>query len=83
MGTAPGLEAMLGESLGRSWQPAPRLKGSHCGLGRGEQVTGTSAAASCLNLAVSRPVHSEMGSAAVVPSGPSWQVCGTTVAVVS
>lgn len=85
MGTGPGLEAMLGGGLGRSSQPAPGLKGSCCGPGQGDQVTGTSGAASCLNLALSKPVHPEMGLAAVVPSGPgpAWQVCSTAVAVVS
>lgn len=42
MVAAAGLEVMLGGGLGRSSQPVPRLLGSHCGLGQGDQGMGTS-----------------------------------------
>lgn len=54
MAAAPGLEVMLGAGLGRSSQPVPRLPGSRCGLGQGDQGMGTSDAVNCLNWAVSR-----------------------------
>lgn len=42
MDAAPGLEVMLGGGLGRSSQPVPRLPGSHCDLGQGDQGMETS-----------------------------------------